>query len=282
MGQTDPGAPRRGALDAATALVAVVALAATLVAAGLGACCLEPTTRLLSQQTGGAAVSPYAPEQLTELAVATRGFTVDDFGRSELGEGGARAALAEAVLAAAQDASAEGSPTVSLWERSARTALAGAPSEAPEEALLELARVGQRYALDVEALDHLDDVNRVIAAAAPALWASAALALACCIAAGARGGRRRVAGVLVAAGTAVLAALAALAAWAVLDFNGFFAAFHSLFFADGTWTFPYDSLLITMYPVEFWIGMGGVWLATTGLLSILAIVIGSALRRRSS
>jgi gltX_bact: glutamyl-tRNA synthetase len=42
----------------------------------------------------------------------------------------------------------------------------------------------------------------------------------------------------------------------VADFNGFFAAFHSLFFASGTWTFSYDSLLITMYPPEFLDGDG--------------------------
>ena len=76
-----------------------------------------------------------------------------------------------------------------------------------------------------------------------------------------RVGRRALGGVAQAAGIAVVAVFALLAAWVVVDFNGFFAAFHSLFFANGTWTFSYDSLLITMYPPEFWIGMGAVWLA---------------------
>ena len=93
-------------------------------------------------------------------------------------------------------------------------------------------------------------------------------------------GRRALGGVAQAAGIAVIAVFALLAAWVVADFNGFFAAFHSLFFANGTWTFSYDSLLITMYPPEFWIGMGAVWLAATGLLSIASVVVGALLRRK--
>ena len=71
-----------------------------------------------------------------------------------------------------------------------------------------------------------------------------------------RVGRRALGGVAQAAGIAVVAVFALLAAWVVVDFNGFFAAFHSLFF--GNWRGPvlHDSLLITMYPPEFWIGMG--------------------------
>jgi len=90
-----------------------------------------------------------------------------------------------------------------------------------------------------------------------------------------------VGGALACAGIVVLAVFAALAAWVVVDFNGFFAAFHSLFFADGTWTFSYESLLITMYPPAFWMGMGAVWLTVTGALSLIAAFTGTALRRRS-
>lgn len=118
-------------------------------------------------------------------------------------------------------------------------------------------------------------------AARIALAVIALLAVAACAHMAIRVGRRALGGVLLAAGIVVVAAFALLAAWVVVDFNGFFAAFHSLFFASGTWTFSYDSLLITMYPPEFWMGMGAVWLAATGLLSILAIVVGALLRRRT-
>ena len=127
---------------------------------------------------------------------------------------------------------------------------------------------------------HLDDVYHVVAGARIGLIVVALVAVAACAHMAIRVGRRALGGVAQAAGIAVVAVFALLAAWVVADFNGFFAAFHSLFFANGTWTFSYDSLLITMYPPEFWIGMGAVWLAATGLLSIASVVVGALLRRK--
>ena len=72
----------------------------------------------------------------------------------------------------------------------------------------------------------------------------------------------------------LLALLAVLGVWGMVDFNGLFAAFHSLFFVDGTWTFSYDSLLISMYPLDFWMGMGGVWLATSVGLGAVCFIGG--------
>ena len=76
----------------------------------------------------------------------------------------------------------------------------------------------------------------------------------------------------------LLVAFIALGAWAVIDFNGLFATFHSVFFSQGNWTFPYDSLLICALPTAFWMGMGVVWLATSAVISILSILIGKRLR----
>lgn len=63
-----------------------------------------------------------------------------------------------------------------------------------------------------------------------------------------------------------------------IDFEGLFAVFHSLFFAQGSWVFSADSLLITMYPEPFWIGMGAIWLATTIAVSAVSAIAGFALR----
>ena len=60
----------------------------------------------------------------------------------------------------------------------------------------------------------------------------------------------------------------------VIDFNGLFAAFHSLFFVDGTWTFNYDSLLISMYPIDFWMGMGAVWVGSAIGVGLLCFAAG--------
>lgn len=239
-------------INKAAAVVAVVSLAVTLVAAGFAACAAFPqTTQLLANAFSGNGNpgTPFAHDQLVDAAVATRDYTVGSNDR-------------DAVFAMLHD----------INER-ANTHYATADEAA-------LAAAPEQYTLTSDALSHLDDVYRVVVAARIALVAIALVAAAACAHVAVRMNRRALGGVLMAAGIVVVATFAVLAAWVVADFNGFFAAFHSLFFANGTWTFSYDSLLITMYPPEFWMGMGGVWLATTGLLSILAIVVGIALRRR--
>ena len=56
---------------------------------------------------------------------------------------------------------------------------------------------------------------------------------------------------------AVLVLLAGLAG--TLDFDALFSAFHGLFFAEGTWMFPGDSLLIQTFPEQFWATAAGIW-----------------------
>ncbi len=141
---------------------------------------------------------------------------------------------------------------------------------------------GHRRALGwmLAAISHLDDCNRLITAAALPLGLCAAGAVALGLALGLRGHRRAL-GWMLALGPAVMAAvLAALALWAAVDFMGFFRAFHGLFFPQGNWTFAIDSLLITMYPTNFWMGMGAVWAVTTLVLSILCLGFGIRLARR--
>ena len=233
--------------------LATAALAVTFVAAGLAACCLPQTTGALSGMFSGMdnPSTPFSHDDLVQAALATRDYTVGSNDR-------------EAVFAMLADIN-----------RSAQTRFADASEE-------ELAAAPDAFTLDAEALSHLDDVFGVVSAAFLVLGAVALVAGATCAFVGVRGGKRALGATLAVAGGAVLAVFAALALWVLVDFNGFFAAFHSLFFADGTWTFSYESLLITMYPPAFWMGMGAVWLAVTGGLSILAIVAGIILRRRRS
>lgn len=117
----------------------------------------------------------------------------------------------------------------------------------------------RRTQLTADAISHLDDVYRVACVAKPALVIVAMLCIAGLAHVAVRIGRRALGRTLIAGGGLVLAAFCALGAWAAIDFDGLFAAFHSLFFQAGTWTFPYDSLLITLYPTAFWMGMGGIW-----------------------
>lgn len=239
------------ALNAIARVVATATLAALLVATGLLVCSARPTTALLAQATSNEADSPYGKEALVGLAVLTRDYTVD---------GAERAATLDTISQAASDIA----PSVA--ESNDKTAA--------------LAALGERYTLTDDALDHLDDVYNVLVGVR---WTLAAVAVAC-IAATAhvyvRCGKKEFGAVLSHASIAVVAVFVVLAAWVVVDFNGFFAAFHSLFFADGTWTFSWDSLLICMYPPTFWLGMGAVWLAVTVAACAVCFIIGRLLRKR--
>ena len=162
--------------DKVAAAVAAMALAVTLFAAGFGACTLPASTQILAQATANDAESPYADGQLTALAVETRGFTVDDYGRGADGEDGARDRIAAAILDAAREASAEGSPVRGRWSAEARKAVAAdADGSSPQAALDRLAAVDDAYALDGDALSHLDDCNVLVRTAVPLLWGVAAL-----------------------------------------------------------------------------------------------------------
>ena len=78
-----------------------------------------------------------------------------------------------------------------------------------------------------------------------------------------------------------MALLVALAVAAVLGWQQFFALFHSLFFADGSWTFRASDTLIRLYPTQFWmdaaIAVAG--LALLGALAVMAATWPTAFRR---
>ena len=238
------------------ACVGSVCLAVTLVATGFAAVAVpDAATVALSHAYSGTdnPRTPFSEDELTALAVAGKHYTFDD---------NDQAALDAAVTSASESAAAEG-----------RTADAHPALSSPA--------ADERVVLGDDAMSHLDDVYRVVSVAKPALAAVAAAAAAALIVCGLRGGRRVIGRTLAAAGGGVLALFAVLGGWAALDFNGLFAVFHSLFFQAGTWTFPNDSLLITLYPTAFWVGMGGIWLAVTGALSILCLIVGSTLITRA-
>ncbi|WP_277926943.1 DUF1461 domain-containing protein [Adlercreutzia faecimuris] len=271
-----PAAPRARALDRVLAAVAAAGLAVLLVAVGFAACAAPPTTAALAAWADTGAGSAYPADELPALAQATRAYTVD---ARPAGYEAARAALAEAVARAAARAAADGSPTAGEWSARARQALAGGDALAATEAL---GRLSDRYALDADALSHLDDCNRLIGAAVPAAAGAAALGLAALGALIARDRRAAAGKALMAAPALVIAAFAVLGLWGALDFNGLFGAFHAVLFPQGNWTFSWDSLLISMYPLAFWMGMAGTWLIATGCVAILSLVAGRRLARRGS
>ena len=273
---------QRSPIDAVFSVVSSIALAVTLVAMGFVACAaFDLPTRMLSQAYSNDANSPYTKEELIVAAVAAKHYTINDNDRF---------ALYTAMDAVAQSAQADGRELpegLDLYDVYITTSRDVHLVEPTEEDLI-MAEYSlsfadeEPYVLTPDALSHLDDVYDVIQQAKPWLFAAAIIAYVGCIAVAFRGGKRALGRVLSGAGAGVFVAFALLAAWVAVDFNGFFAAFHSLFFAADTWTFSWDSLLICMYPPEFWMGMGAIWLAVTVAGCAVCLIIGKLLRNGPS
>lgn len=250
---------------AALGCVASLLLAVAFVAAGFAAVAVPDvaTVALASEFSGASNPStPFSKDELVQMAIAGKHYTFDSNDPNELYE----AELAINRSAQAAGRAAHGAPD-----------LDGVADAADMKAAGE--RANEAYVLPADAVSHLDDVYRVVAIAKPVIAVLAALAVATAALLARSAGKRALGRALTAAGGVVLAAFACALLWAFADFYGFFAAFHSLFFKAGTWTFSAKSLLITMYPTDFWMGMGGVWLAVTCVLSALSLVVGSKLRR---
>lgn len=154
-------------------------------------------------------------------------------------------------------------------------------SELPGEQAAELAQAARRFVvsgnedakaalnevMSADAVEHLDDVRRVMAGADVV---TALLALLAAAWIGLAVHQRRLGTVVAALRIgAVLAAglVAAIAVFAAIDFDAFFSAFHALFFAPGTWVFPSDSVLIRLFPEPFWVAAGVAWGALICLLA---------------
>lgn len=275
--------------DSILAGIGATVLAVTLLVCGFAACCLPVTTASLAGAVSTGADSPYTHEQLVELAQETRAFTVD--AHSSMEE--ARESLAADVVAAAREASAEGAPKYSQWTQQVRQVLgdgggessaaaadageAGAAAAADGTALETmdaLAKVSDRYALDADAVSHLEDCNGLITGLSSYLGMIGVAALIIALVLGFRKQFAALAFMLRMGPALLLAVLVVLGLWGLVDFNGLFAAFHSLFFVEGTWTFNYDSLLISMYPIDFWMGMGAVWVGSAIGVGLLCFAAG--------
>lgn len=269
-----------GAGAAVIAIIAGTCLVISLFAAGFTACATPWATRSLSAACSDFETAPYLPEDVVNLAVATRDYTVSDCGRASLGTEGARETFSRLLVESAQRATAAGSSVGNRWSEEALAIMRNADADADANAVSSaLANVSERYGLTQDALRHLDDCYALISAVKPwlvGIAVAAGMLLAALIATG----RQTLAGKILCTSPIALAALmAACAIWAALDFNGFFGAFHALLFPQGNWTFPADSLLICMLPLDFWMSMAALWLAVTVLACIIAMLMGKRLKR---
>lgn len=142
-------------------------------------------------------------------------------------------------------------------------------------------RTVESYLLNASAIEHLADCTRLFDAGR-ILFAAAAMGA---VAAGAylyrRGGHRMLARALMGASSAIFIIVSVALVWALLDFNQLFSTFHALFFAEGTWTFPSDSLLIQLFPSAFWAAMLGLWVICSLVLSAVVLAAGILMQRKT-
>ena len=78
---------------------------------------------------------------------------------------------------------------------------------------------------------------------------------------------------------AVIGIIAVLGIWAFINFDSLFTELHALFFSGGTWLFPADSLLITLFPEAFWMGMGITWVLISLIACLIVCLIGRFVKR---
>lgn len=258
----------RNIVNAVTAL----ALAALFVVAGFAACLAPPVTHGLSSVFARDDLSPLDRNQLVRVADETRTYSFGAHDELALYQViyDVDCEYRDSVGYSAASSTSQGFPRVDLV--SDRNSLPQLKSA--------FAGASELYCYSEETVSHLDDCYNIVRAAVPWAIAIVIVAVAGLVFTGATGGVRRMHVVLMAAGIIVFVAFAGLGVWALVDFNGLFAAFHSLFFSQGSWVFPFDSLLICSLPTEFWMGMGAVWLAVSVLLSILSFITGFKLRKR--
>jgi integral membrane protein (TIGR01906 family) len=133
------------------------------------------------------------------------------------------------------------------------------------------ATVDGRPGFDAAAVSHLRDVRNVLANARTITGVLAAVVV---VWLGVQIARRRTREIALAmfwaAGIDVaIVVLGAIAG--VTSFDAFFAWFHGLFFSAGTWQFPADSLLIELFPSDFWMACAITW---GGLVLLGAAILG--------
>lgn len=195
--------------------------------------------------------SPFDKEQLVDAALAVRDYS---FGSHDA------AALYESIRTINEEA---GTP----YAESSADEIATAPEE---------------YSITEEQISHLDDVQSVSSRLIiPAL--SLALMAAFLMMVGFRMlGTKVVTTSLKWSGIITLALIAIIGCFAAFSFDSFFNLFHSVLFADGTWTFSANSLLITSLPEGFWIAMGGIWAAVSTMLAAASLIIGIAKSKKAA
>ena len=128
-------------------------------------------------------------------------------------------------------------------------------------------------ALDASMLTHLQDCTGIFTIFTNLFIALAIASVASIVLTAVFSGSDGTSGLLWQSAVLALVVIVAFGFRIFTSFESFFTWMHTLFFSAGTWTFASDSLLISMFPQNFWIGMGAIWGGVSIILSVIAIIV---------
>ena len=215
-----------------------IGLTILLVFSGLWVCSLPVSTQIMAQQSETADISFYTEEELNSLAIIVRDFTFREISQES---------MQEQINAIAQK----------------YMPLVDSPVGGNLKIDSEFNYEDLQMFLGSDAISHLEDVahfitlSEIVNVVASGFFITGLAILLF------TKNTNTIRYMLVASSAVILAILVLSGVYALLDFYSFFNLLHSFIFPAGSWIYPTDSLLISMYPLDFWMGMGLIWLAST-------------------
>lgn len=251
-------------VDIVIAAITAVLLAFGLFGSGLVVCMMPQTTQLLGNNFSGWDDATYPQETMEELAEAVRSFSIDNTGRQLL-EDTVKGALAQNFPEVEQ-----GIQAGNTGQNVGGNLAAGG---------LGIGNLISIYTLPGSALDHLQDCIPIFTTSRITIVLSLVFALVGIILLILRRRRKLAGWIMFATSLAVIGIIAVLGIWAFVDFDSLFTQLHTLFFAGGSWLFPADSLLITLFPEAFWMGMGITWVLVSIVACLIICFIGRFVKR---
>ena len=264
-----------------------IAIAYSLFGLGFMVCTLPQATSAIGGTFSGWEHATYPEADMEEIAEAVRSFSIEGTSSEDL-YNTIFSVMQESepqIAALFEEGSTKNTDNTSANNNTAagKTSNSGNGTNTSSSNLAlsstNLAELEDQYSLPRNALSHLQDCTPIFTTGRISVGVVGGFALVGLITLGILAGRKRIGGTLIAGSALVIGILVALGIWAAVDFDGIFTWMHTLFFAQGSWVFNSDSLLITLFPEAFWAAMAGLWIISSVIFALIAGIVGKILSR---
>lgn len=264
-----------------------IAIAYSLFGLGFMVCTLPQATSAIGGTFSGWEHATYPEADMEEIAEAVRSFSIEGTSSEDL-YNTIFSVMQESepqIAALFEEGSAKNTDNTPANNNTAagKTSNSGNDTNTSSSSLAlsstNLAELEDQYSLPRNALSHLQDCTPIFTTGRISVGVVGGFALVGLIALGILAGRKRIGGTLIAGSALVIGILVALGIWTAVDFDGIFTWMHTLFFAQGSWVFNSDSLLITLFPEAFWAAMAGLWIISSVIFALIAGIVGKILSR---